>query len=531
MAKKRNSKNRSFNKKTNVNIEDLQSKIENLELLNGFYSASIPRNLSLNAVKDNSITILNRDVEYMRRHEMYEDTFVREMVKVIIVRAIGTTHDNVKPFEIDIKDNAKIDENFKEILKKEFEYLTELIDDRLMDIVLDSQFFGDGYCRIVFEKDKGVTDLLMNYSTKPFNIIPIVTNQLETIAYEVTNNYGILNTNNLQSNILNTKNNRYYVAPINIGRVNSKGNGIIKLTQDQLPVIENLNVFSDQIRVYEDSVYGGVVEGCYEDYISFKWALKALANTRIANSVVERFIIHNLSNVSDNEKRMLKNALETQIKNTMDAISQKVTEKSPDILIANHIIPTTGDGTNSISIQESNPNFSGFQSIEDIMIHIKKFIGAIGFNYELTSFGGSVGGGERDGVIQNSLQMDAQGTQIRKAIRNFVLDVIKTHFLAKYNLEIDLSQIEVNFRSVLNQAKLTAEQQRMENITNSQQVLGIVQQFKEMNLEDNETNRIMVRSQLEDMISQTTQNKDIVLESWVNYAFTKEETQENNEEI
>jgi len=528
MAKRKNIK-RDFKQKNNINIEELQSKIDNLELLNGFYSASIPRNLSLNAVKDNSISVLNRDTEYMRRHEMYEDTFVREMVKVIIVRAIGTTHDNIKPFEITLKDNVNIDENFKEILKKEFEYLTELIDDNLIDIVLDSQFFGDGYCRIKFEKEKGVTALLQNYSTKPFNIIPIVTNNLETIAYEVTNNYGILNTNHLQNNILNTKNNRYYVAPINIGRVNSKGNGIVKITQDQLPVIENLNVFSDHIRVYEDGIYGGVAEGCYEDYISFKWALKALANTRIANSVVERFIIHSLNNVSDNEKRMLKNALETQIKSTMDAISKKVTEKSPDILIANHIIPTTADGTNNVSIQESNPNFSGFQSIEDIMIHIKKFIGAIGFSYELTSFGGSVGGNEKDGIIQNSLQMDAQGTQIRKAIREYVLDIIKVHFLAKYNLDIDLSQIEVNFRSVLNQAKMTAEQQRMENITNSQQILGIVEQFKQMKLEDNENNRVMIKSQLEDMVSQTISNKDIVLDSYVEYVFKQEE--ENQEEM
>jgi len=521
----------SFAVKADKDISELKNKIEHLNLLNSAYSTSMPRNLSINAVKQNSIAVIQRDAEYIKRHEMYEDTFVREMVKVIIVRAIGTTHDNVKPFELTLSDDVNIDDKFKEIVKDELKYLENLISKNIIDIALDSQFYGDGYVRVVSENQKGVTAILSNYSTKPFNITPIRTNKLVDVAYEVSNNQDIIKTSDTANfeSIVNRKNSRFYVSTTNVARMNAQGNGISYLSTEQVAIVNNMNVFDDNTYVYEDGIYGGVVEGCYDDYISFKWAIKALANARIANSIIERFIIQPLNTTSDDDKRLLQRALEKQIQSTLDSLATKISDKSPDVLIANHIIPTTSDGTNNIQIQESSPNFNGFQNIEDIMIHIRKFIGSIGFNFDMTSFAQTLGGRERDGVVENSLQMDAQGTQIRQAIRDYVLHISKVHFLAKYDLDIDIEKVEVNFTSVMNHAKMSSETQRMEAITNLQQLQSIIDGYKNMNIEDNEINRIAVKTQLEDILSSTSKNKDEQIEMLLNVIFTK--NKEDGEEM
>ena len=511
-----------------INIEELQQKIDKLELLNNVLSFGSMRNLSLTAMDTSSrINTVTRNNEYLERLEMYSDVLVRELVKVIIIRAIGTTHDNIKPFTIRLKENNKINEKIKKKITDEFEYLTNLIDKNLLDVTLDSQFYGDGYVKIEFEKGKGVTKLLRNISTTPLNITPIVTNKDNLVAYEVG---SILNMYQNKNKIVKEVNSKSYVAPLNIVRMNSKGNGIVPITQEQIVDIEKMNVFADEEYAFEDGIYGGVMENVYPKYKKFKWAIKSLSNTRIASSVLERFILHNLSGVSDEEKKVLKTALENEIKTTLNNINNKIDTTNPDIMIANHIIPVTGDNTNNVSIQESNPQFTNLNTIDDIMIHIRDFLGAIGINIEMTSFAGmSIGGNEKDGVVQNSLQMDGQGTQIRRAIREYVLDIIRIHFLAKYSLEIDLSQIEVDFVSVLNEAKITAENQRLEAIQNTQQILAMIDQIKQQGYEDTPENREAMKDLLNDLISENTRNRELQLNMFVNLIFKKPENNENGE--
>jgi hypothetical protein len=521
MARKR--RNNNTNNINNSKINELENKIEKLELLNNLQSFSAPRGLLTNSSGIVS-NLEDRDSIYIERQEMYNDSFVRELAKIIIVRAIGTTHDNNKPFTLSLKSNLELDKTLQEDIKQELEYIADLIDNILLDVTLDSQFFGDGYCKIDFEKGKGITNLITNITTKPFNITPIVTNKNNTLAYEVGNLYDKIKDKELYT----IKNSRFYVAPHTIARINSKGNGTYKLTSEQITNINNHNVFANEELAYEDGIYGGILEDVYPDYLNFVWALDSLVNSRIGAGVIERFILQSLNSVSENERKELKEALQNQIKTTLSSLQERTNKKSPKLLIANHIIPTTQDGTNTISIQESNLNNTSFQSVDDIMIHIMKFLGAIGINIEMTSFGGmSMGGREKDGLNQNSLQADAQGTQIRKAIRDFIEHILKIHFLSKFGVDIDIKKtININFQSVLNQAKLTAEQQRLEAITNTQQVFGIIEQLKGMGLENNDSNKIMIKSILNDIISNGANDRDIMIESLVNIVFAKPQNQE-----
>jgi len=502
-------------------IDELKKEIKNLELLNTYYSGSMPRNLFFSANINGSITAIDRDDELAKRDRMLRDPFVREMVKLIIVRAIGNTHDNTQPFEITLDDEIQLDPQYEKLLNNEFEHLEKIINKELLDLSLQSQFYGDSYVKIEFEKSKGVTRLLRNYSTNPFNITPVMTNKGETLAYEVSlDSYKFTNSNS-KTAMMTNKNSRYYIAPINIGRINAQGNATDVITTSQYATLDNMNIFVDDERIYEDSVFGGIVEGVYEYYINYKFALTSLANTRIASSVVERFIIHSLEGVGDNEKRLLKQALEKQLKDTLSEVAKKTNDKNPNLMVANHMIPTTNGATNSVSIQESNLAPSGFQNIDDILAHIKAFVGAMGYSYQMTAFAdGQTGGREREQFVDASFTLDNRASEIRNSIEDFIIGIVKTHFLAKFNLKIDTNILKIRFTSIVNYNKIEAERQRVENISNNQMVLAMVEQFRGLSMQDNETNRTMLRSMFMDMLSQTSEDRDIQIDSFIDIIMT-----------
>ena len=506
-------------------LDKLRNEIKNLELLNTYYSGSMPRNLFFSANINGAITAIDRDDELSKRDVMLRDAFVREMVKIIVVRALGSNLNSSKYFDLSIDDDIELEEQYEKLLKKEFEWIEKVINKELIDMSLQSQFYGDAYAKVIFEKNKGVTKLQRNYSTNPFNITPIMTNKGETLAYEVSlDSYKFTNakTNKFNnSSILNLKNSRYYVAPINIARINAKGNATDVITTSQYATLDNMNIFADDERVYEDSVFGGIVEGVYEYYVNYKFALTSLANTRIASSVVERFVIHNLQGVGDTEKRLLKQALEKQLKDTLDAVAKKTTDKDPHLMVANHLIPTTGEGTNSVSIQESNLAPANFQNVSDLEVHLKMLIGALGYSYQMTAFADAQSGGrEREQYADSSYILDSRATEIRNSATEMILSVVKTHFLAKFNLDIDTSIIKVRFQSVVNRDKVEQESRRVEAISNSQMVLSIIEQYRNMKLEDNELNRKMLKSSMKDLVPPDTEDFDEMVDAYVEIILT-----------
>ena len=478
--------------------------------------ASMPRNLLFGASTQKTFDSISRDVEYLQRHEMYEDPFTREMIKVIIARAIGVSHGDVLPFQLSISKKAEIKDPIRDILNEDLDHIKRVINKTLFPTVMDSQFYGDGYNAIVSEEKVGVTSLIYNFSTKPFNITSFVTNKGNSVAHEVSTNTGMLVNRKQRVNSTG----RSYVSPARVARMNAQANGIMNIQSENIIAVENMNAFSDKEVPYEDFVYGGVVEGCLDSFHTYKWAINALSAMRISSSMVERFITHTLEATSEAERTLLKLALENKIKAVRDAVKIRVDEKDPSILVANHIIPTTSENTNSVQIQESTPQFN--QQIDDIMFHIKRYIGDIGFNIDLTPFSEAmVGGGEKEGAVQNSLQMDTQGEQIRSAIRGYIEHIVSIHFLTKYGMEVNAEFLVVDFTSTINKAKIDAETQRMEAIGNVAQVAGVLMEMKGLQLADNPKSKTMIRELLKDTISNTSSDKEDILDAMIEHILTK----------
>lgn len=493
------------------------------ELTKEIIQSSMPRNLMFSATTQKSFNSVSRDAEYLERHEMYQDSFTREMVKVIIARAIGVTHNGVLPFQIEISKKAGVNDKIAELIREDLKQLSKIINKSLLEVAMDSQFYGDGYTAIEVGEDNGIEKLVYNFSTKAFNITPYRTNKDNEIAYEVSANTKLIGAKQKQSG-----NGRVYVSPHKVARVNAQSNGIMELQADNIIAIENMNAFNDKETVYEDFIYGGVVEGCIDSFRNFIWAVNSLANMRISSSMIERFITHTLDSTSEAERKLLKKALEAKIKAVRDTVKERMATKDPTPLIANHIIPTTSENTNSVNIQESTPQFN--QQIDDIMFHIKRYMGDIGFNIDMTPFSQSqIGGGEKDGVIQNSLQMDTQGEQVRGALLGYIQHIVKVHFLSKYQMEIDTNYLDISFSSTINKAKIDAETQRMEAIGNVQQIGSIIDQFRQAGYKDTKENRVMLKNLLKDVLSNTSEDKETMIDSMANHILTKPDNPEGEE--
>lgn len=510
-------------------VESTEDRFEELAKELSTSLVSMPRSLAFGATTQRAFTVISRDEEYIKRHTIYRDSFTREMVKIIIGRAIGFEHNDTVPFEI-IPASDDLNGNAREFIKEELKYVRDLALKDILPVAMDSQFYGDAYTSLKVEEGVGVTKLVNNFSTKPFNVTPYVTNSGDNIAFEVSPNEGMFSRKTIAKENISGSTGRRYVHANKVARLNAQSNGILDLQSTTLMQLDAMNAFDEEERVYEDLVYGGVIEGCWESFERFQWAINSLANMRISSSIIERFVTQNLQYASERERKLLKEALEKKIESTRNKLKEKVETKDPTANIITHIIPTVGDGTNEVQVQESNISFN--QQIQDIEFHLKTYLADIGFNIDLTPFASSeLGGGERDGSTQSSIQMEIQGEQIRGSITEYLKHIVKVHFLAKFHIELDTEKIKVQYTATLNKGRVDAETQRAEAVNNTQQMSSLLTELKGGMYEDTPEARHMLTQMLKDIISNTAEDKEQMLEAMLTYIFTKPKNPEEGAEL
>ncbi len=498
-------------------ISDTQSK-------NGFGSLGeimgthIPRNpFGLPSI--GNIELRSRDTKFIEQYTMMRDPFTVSIVQVIIARAMGLSHDSNRAFAVKLKDGLRIRDNIREQINDELEHIYKVISPTLMEVVTDSQFFGDGYARIFSEEGKGVEKIIVDVSLKPYNVIPYIDNMQNNRAYEVGYNNKIYNNKNVEST--QTSDGRPLFSPEDIGRVCAPPNGIREIDSESIIIAEKIGAFKDQKSVFPDMVFGGVMECCYESFQGYLYGIQALSNARVSSQVLERFLIHELKDTKPEERRIIRNSLEKSITDTNDKIKQKISAKDSAFTRHTHYIPSI-NGANTVSIQESDPNYSNLSSVEDIMIYIKRYMADIGYNFDLTAYSqSSQGGNEEGGVVKSSLQMEVYGSLIREAVTPYIRHIVSIHFKKKFGLDINDNLIDVVFPATINASKINEENNRLTAISNSQQVIEIVNTLRMQQHPDTPENRDAIRAQLSEIITENPQ-KEQILDTYVSLIFTKQ---------
>ncbi|HIP20311.1 MAG TPA: hypothetical protein EYG70_04225 [Sulfurimonas sp.] len=472
--------------------------------------------ISLSTPTISSIGLKSKEQELGNRLEMYEDAFVRGILDVKVGMALGATDSTSKPYTIKISDDVDVVEEYREELNKELKHIRDITLDHIKTLAKDAEAITKGFCKIETELGVGVLSLQHNYITSARYINEIKNNKDETVAFEVAIESKGKKVQEVHS--------RKFVSPDRVCCLNAESNGYMGIQSDNLLELEKMNPFNDEETYYEDFLYGGSFEGVYEHYKKYKWALEALFNARVASSVIERFIIHNLDGLGQDEVVALKESLMKQIKNAGEKLKEKVSSLDPSASTLNTYIPTFGD-INSVRIEDSDKNYN--LSIEDILIHVKTFIGAVGYNFALTSYGGNERGGlEEGGNESNSIIMDAQSDRIRDGVTKFLKTLCKIHIEYKYRLrensiEFNSTMIEVSYISVTNKSQLVAETQRLQAINNDQMLGSILEQFKLLKMNDNEGTRKYLKAMLKALIPQNNDDADEMVSSHIEYILEK----------
>jgi len=498
---------------TKINLKKSMGELK--EIGNELTNTSMFRNIGF-AMARRKKKARTRETIYDERDEMFNDKSVREMVKLIIKRS------NSYPFYYRIPTDTNLPENVIEQLELDFKHIVKLVEVDLLEVTIESQFLGDSYVALQPVQGRGIVNIIHNFSTKAYNVTPIVSNKGREVAYEIADSAGRYTT----PKIAKTKehfreDNRRYVEPHLVGRMNARSSGVREPTTNSLLNSDNMNAW-DEERAYEDLVYGGVVEDCIESYRRFIWALNSIANARAGSAYLERFIMMHLQDTSASERKLLRDAMNSNLNTVRQKVSEKVQGKDPTISVFNYVIPTTGsEAKGSIDIQESSPTMEAIKNLEDISIHIKKFMADMGYNINLTPYGDNQEGGlEQDGFTQKSLIMEATGQQIRDSVKDYLIKIFSVHTLYKYG--VIFKDIEIEFTGVVEVAQQQDEYNRVESINNATNFWGFIGDLKAQQLDDTPAIREMLIDQIEPKMERNTKDKNKSLMAIVDHVLKPE---------
>jgi len=472
-------------------------------------SLSMPRSLYGNSTTQT--TYKSRDEELRDRQMLYDDAFARGLVDILVSRSLGAEYDNLPPYKIVLDDDIKLPSKIIEEINREFIKIRNMTAKIIKPICKDGEFLGDGYLKREIKEGEGITNMIYDYTTKPQFITPIKSSKSGSVVlYEVA----------IETKQKNTTS-RVFIHPNKVGHLNSSYNGTMTIQSENFMQLENMNVWNEEETFFEDFIYGGCIEGAIEYYKKYKWAIEALFNARVSSSIIHRFITHNLSYLSIEEREELQKAFNRQLKKASEKIKSKSNTLDPTATIFNMYVPTIGDGTGGVDIHTESIDFN--LSIDDALLHIKNFIGALGFPLALTVYGDNVrGGAEPDGQDNNSLQLNSHAERIRDSVIEFLKDTIQVHIKYKYNNKITIKRdyIKIEFLSVANQAKAIQEHNRLQAIDNNTQVAGLIAQWKELNLKDTPSVRKYMFSMLKDILNPNLD--EAVIKELLDIFFTKE---------
>ena len=173
------------------------------------------------------------------------------------------------------------------------------------------------------------------------------------------------------------------------------------------------------------------LEFCFEPWSDFKEALDSLRASRRNASRIDRFITTQLESLDPVASAEFINLISSQLKADMLHTEAKHKKGGTRPLVNNSVIPVGGGkGGTNIDTQSTDPNI---QHIEDVMLHLRRMLSALGLDVSLFGWADSMSGGIGDGgFFQTSIQAARRSTWIRQAAEKFIMDALDLDFWYKH---------------------------------------------------------------------------------------------------
>jgi hypothetical protein len=186
----------------------------------------------------------------------------------------------------------------------------------------------------------------------------------------------------------------------------------------------------------ETQDYGtSLLEHCFEAYSDFKEAIDSLRASRRNASRIDRFITTQLESLDPVAAAEYMNLISSQMKSDMEHTEAKHRKGGTRPLINNTVIPVGGEkGGTTVDTQSTDPNI---QHIEDIMLHLRRMVSALGLDVSLLGWASDMSGGIGDGgFFATSIQAARRAMWIRQASESFISDALDLDFWYRHKKAI-----------------------------------------------------------------------------------------------
>lgn len=456
-------------------LEQSMSANAGLEDINGLYEGMEPA--TLGTYYGEELKRRDRKTIYTIYKIMMQDPTIHAALNLLTAAALGghesrgeivfiTPSDKIMGAGIHAKELRKM-------VQDESEYLQNMLNKVIFTLCRNAIGYGDGYMRVYPKSGIGIAHLLCNEQLDP-PLIQAYERSGKNVGYHVleVSNHEVRPITKLNTHqMLRMKMQR--TAPLPQFRIDNLINPQLLQNDD----FENVSIVPSPI----GGSFLQAVEPAWKD-----WALNftALNSQQIADSVNNQFLTIDMSNMPEASRAIYKTGLKEALQKQQDK-TRKALQGGNELFDTSWtILPTWGEKQVLTPLGDLTKRAAPM-SLELVMTHLKRGIGALGLDLSLVGWMELISGGLGDGgAFHTSAQVATLSTLIRQAVSETLNEFCIMHFAYKYGKVFKSSDMpfKIEFYSDISAAATEALNNKNTRANTTSISAGAIAMIKDLNL-------------------------------------------------
>lgn len=407
--------------------------------------------------------------------------------------------------------NAK---RLRKLVQKEAEHLQNLLNSIIFTLCRNAIGYGDGYMRIYPQDGLGIMHVLCNEQLDP-PLIQAYERAGKTVAFHVLEitDQEVRRISKLgRHQMLRMKMQR--TTPLPQFRLDN-------LLNPQLLQEDDLN----KVAVVPAPIGGSFLQPVEKPWRDWALNFTALNTQQIADSVNNQFLTLDMSGMPEASRMVYKTGLKEALKKQQEK-TRKALTGGKELFETNWtFLPTWGEKQVLTPLGDLTKRTAPM-SLELVMTHLKRGIGALGLDLSLVGWMELITGGLGDGgAFHTSAQVGTLSALIRQCVSDTLIDFCIIHFAYKYGEVFTRENLpfKIEFYSDISAAATEALNSKNTRANTTSITAATVQQIKDLNL-GRSSNLFF----FEDLLG-IDQSKAVMLADDMEAAQKKAEAQMNNE--
>lgn len=460
------------------NVSDIDQTYENFEpyALGTYYGDSLVRR--------------DRKSIYTEYKTMMQDPTIHAALNLLVSAALGGHESRGEVVFIRPSDKLKNDgiraTELRKMVEKETEHLQAIINNFIFVFARNGVGYGDGYVRVYPKKGLGVTHAVCN-ETVDSPLIQAYEQAGHTVGYHVLeiNDFEVRKISKLSTlQMLRVKMPR--VVPLPQFRIDH-------VLHRQLLTEDDVN----NVPIVPSPVGGSFLQAVAPAYRDWILSFSALNSQQIADSVNNQFLTMDMSAMPEASREKFKKGLENALKALHEKTRKALSGGAP-LWATNYTLLPTNSEKQMLNPLGDLTTRSTPISMELVMTHLKRGVGALGLDLSLVGWMELISGGLGDGgAFHTSAQVAQSSALIRQAITEPLLELCRMHFAYKYDKLFDRSDLpfKIEFYSDITAAATEALNNKNTRANTVTLTTAAILGLKELGL-DEDSNKIFLADML-----------------------------------